>query len=182
MLLSVFRIPIDSPRVPKQKFSVYAQQYSMIQATGVEHPDPREQFIANLGHFFLVRTSLNKDDKLILVGEFNPTMEDSDGIQSLQLEFQLTGVLAHRLGHTDINTFVVLGELILLFARLPPSPLWTSVATKQSSTVLNVTIALSFWILLPWHCSATLPSCHHSSCFYAPRGMPLLLEMRAATT
>jgi hypothetical protein len=59
---------------PKQKISAYAQQYSMIQATRVEHPDPREQFITNLGHY--LRTTLNKDDKLILTGDFNSTIED----------------------------------------------------------------------------------------------------------
>jgi hypothetical protein len=76
----------------------------MIQATGVDHPDPRVQFITDLGQF--LRTTLNKDDKLILVGDFNSTIEDSDGLQSLQLEFQLTDVLALQIGHTDVNTYI----------------------------------------------------------------------------
>jgi hypothetical protein len=76
----------------------------MIQATGVEHPNPREQFITDLGHFLC--TTLGKDDKLILVGDFNSTIEDSEGLQSLQLEFQLTDVLAHSIGRTDVNTYI----------------------------------------------------------------------------
>jgi hypothetical protein len=78
----------------------------MFTQKGILGTTPRREFIKDLTEFISHMCPINRGDKLILVGDFNETMESANsGIRTVADEFGLVDILATRVGHTTFNTY-----------------------------------------------------------------------------
>ena len=82
------------------------QQQTMFTRKGILGTTPRREFIKDLTEFISHMCPTNRGDKIVLVGDFNETMESpNSGIRTVAEEFGLVDILATRVGHTSFNTY-----------------------------------------------------------------------------
>ena len=81
--------------------TAFRQQYSLLWASGVLHPDPRRQFLTDLQEFLVTHQTLG--DRILLLGDFNTDLDhpqESRQLQDLLSLLHLTDVMTHC--HPDL--------------------------------------------------------------------------------
>jgi Endonuclease/Exonuclease/phosphatase family len=83
--------------------SAYSQQASILRQRGVERPNPRAQFIQDLRAFLTKHVLSN--DRVIIVGDFNESLEEGGPLFNLQEDFDLCDAMDACVGHSSFNTY-----------------------------------------------------------------------------
>ena len=95
--ITAYRVPQESPPGPT---TAYMQQWDHMLATGIEHPDPKQQFIKDLEEF--INKSRKKGESIILALDANEPLTDAarpgkmTGIRKLLRNCNLTDVFEHH--------------------------------------------------------------------------------------
>ncbi len=62
--------------------TAFRQQYTILRSQGVTHPNPRQQFLTDLGAF--LKQHQDMGDRIILLGDFNTDLDNPNDAQQLQ--------------------------------------------------------------------------------------------------
>ena len=84
--------------------TAFAQQWTILRDQGIEHPNPRRQFIKDLDK--LLKSLTSQNHSIVLAGDFNESIgDDPNALDAIIIKYNLTDAVNHLHGSHEIPTY-----------------------------------------------------------------------------
>lgn len=84
--------------------TAFAQQWTILRDQGIEHPNPRRQFIKDLDK--LLKSLTSQNHSIVLAGDFNESIgDDPNALDAIIIKYNLMDAVNHLHGSHEIPTY-----------------------------------------------------------------------------